>query len=787
MVIIYVKGLGMIQRTLLQRLRTKRIRSTEKLADRPLLLRMVVTGLSLLVAWPSLASHSLGTVQDITPVSVGPGPGTVTFSDPGVRFLLLRLTASPGSAGDRVRISLPYGDDVLDLVPGQRLWSRPVPGDEATLEYLDNGDGLGGAVIDRTGRGTIIDIFQISPLVEPPFSTGGLCGGPTPSWEAVDCLMPGDPKQALMKTISDSVGMFVMEHAGNLTSCSAALIDADLVLTAAHCVGAVEVESGSFTLDFETDCGGGKPMGYNPKFFKIVRQVRSGFDNPPPEPSLDYAVLQIDTTPLGIGAPPLALQGTYPTIGEEVFAIHHPRGAPKKVSRKPNDPQCEVLPVPGSSTEVVDFACDIDNGSSGSPLFNLSGEILGVNDWRLGACVRAQATHVIQPDLAATDPPPADVDVVAIFDRSGSMSLPAPDGGTKIEAAKEAAELFFGLIRTTMTHQAGLVSFNHSVQTDHGLALMDGGARTDLIGPPLATSKVGGLAAGGATTIGGGLERAQGELSDHGAANTPTLLLLTDGLQNTAPTIEEVEPTLGDSRICAVGFGSEASLDGPLLTRLARDHGGIYTRADRGLELKKFFALCFGNIFESGISLDPDYHLHEGVVAADPIPLQVCGEDSLTVVIGWEFPRSHFILELRSPSGAVVTASSPGVEASRGQTWAFLRLPLPFNGDRDGTWTLSVRRHEGSVEFPNPLPHEDFMVLSVIDGGPRLLPGPMPVLYTGDSLEPRVILRDDQGGAYNAQIELTVERPSEGTGNLLTRSGSAPCPGRSTVISSMRG
>ncbi len=727
----------------------------------------------LLAAAPVGAAHSLGTAQAITPVPVGPGGGVVTFPDPGAKFLILRLTANPGSTGDRIRVTLPYGDDVLDLVAGQQVWTRPAPGASVQLQYLDNGDGIGGAVIDKTGRGTIIDLFQLNPFVDPAFNTSGLCGGPTPNWQDVDCLDGANPTQSLMKTVAESVGIFVDVSGTNVSSCSAALIDSDLILTAAHCINDEGIASGSFTLDFELACGPATPPGYNPKFYKVLGPppVRSGFASPPAS-SLDYAVLQIDTSP-GLSAPPLQMRPDHPGTGTEVFAIHHPRGAPKKVSRKPLDPQCQVFSNPDLS--VVDFACDIDNGSSGSPLLDLAGRIVGVNDWRLGPCVRAQATTVIRPDLISPVPPPVDVDTMLVFDRSGSMSMTAPGGDTKLADAKEAAGLFYDLLRTDASHKAGLVTFSDTLSTDHDLAPITPGAKDTLLGVPHGSGgKVGAITAGGLTTIGGGLERAQQRLDLLGGVNTPTILLMTDGLQNRAPMVADVEPGLAGTRICAVGFGSEASLDGPLLTRLARDHGGLYTRADRGLDLKKFFALCFGNIFESGISMDPTYRLAQGQTVSQVIDIPVCGETSLTAVVAWETSATRLFLRLESPAGAIVGAATPGVTASSGLTWAYLRLPLPFNGERDGIWRLTAFRLEGTGEFGDPLNAEEFVAVSVVDGGPKLQAVPLPTLYTGDLLAPLVTLRDDSGRIYHADIAVELERPTEGTGNLLTRSGLGP-------------
>jgi hypothetical protein len=727
-----------------------------------------------LVVVPSVrASHILGPVQSAS-FPVGPGAGDVAFSDPVAKFLILEITASAGSTGDRVEVDLGYGTDVFNLTPGQRFWTRPVGGSSVTLRYLDNGDGVGGAVVDRYGRGEQINLFQTtSPFVDPTFSTAGFCGG-GPSWQNVACLSDADPTQALMKTVAKSVGMAVMIGPRSesdptivVSSCTATLIAPDLVLTAAHCfAGADDVASASFTLDYLSDCAGNRPAGYDPKFFKVKRLVRSGFEDPPAG-EVDYAVLQVDTGISGIGVPPLPFHsGPPPALDTEVFIIHHPRGVPKKVSRQPLDAGCKIV-APASSS-VIDFGCDLDNGSSGSPLFDLSGEVIGVNDWAGGCSNGAQTATVIRPDMVNPVPPPVDVNVMAVLDRSGSMSLPDLSGGPKLAKAQEAAELFYNLLRTDHTYKAGLVSFSTTATPDRDPVLVSAASKADLV----ATS--GALTASGLTTIGGGVKLARQKLIAAGGPNSPDILLMTDGLQNTDPSIEEAEMTLGPTRLCAVGFGTEASLDGPRLTRLARDHGGIYVRAGEGLDLKKFFALCFGNLFESGISMDPFETLAAGVPASPPVPLQVCGEQTLTVVAGWTDPAGSLYIELTTPGGVTLTSATAGVSGGAGSTWAYLRLPLPFGGERDGTWKVRVVRPGGGGEFPPPTPLERYFLTTVIKGGPRLRAAAMPPLYTGDPLDPRVILRDPRGMRFPATMQLTVERPTDGTGNLLTASGLGP-------------
>jgi hypothetical protein len=754
-------------------------------------------------------SHRLGPIITLgSPRRIGPdsgapatGPNTwqENFSDPGgaggTKFLMLHFRDATLTGGDRLEVDLGYDMDVFTAASGPQFYSRPVRGDSVTIRYIDDGVGVadGGVTLDRYGRGEGLvnggadshlggnvnaDVFLIDPTYDNPtiFNSNGVCpGGGSPSWENVACLPDG-----IMKTAARSTGMIIMEHLNNrvspprleLSSCSAALIDADLILTAAHCISTDdEAASGSFTLDFQTNCAGARPAGYNPKFYKMRRVVRTGFARPAGDmrPPLDYSIVQIDTGPSGIGVPPVSIRADAPTLGEQLFVIHHPRGATKKISRQPTDPTCAVNS--GSSSTVLVYACDSDNGSSGSPVFDAMGRVVAVNDWAPGACNnQGQTGTVILQDFLTEPLPLRDVNVVAVFDRSGSMSLSGLSGTPKIQEARQAAALFISLLRTTASHQAGLVSFSTTPALDFGLAPVNATNKNTLIGPvpPGNSGVVGALSPGGSTTIGGGLRTAQRQLPAPGpTTNTPAILLMTDGLQNTPPMIEEVEAELGETRLCIIGFGSEANLDGPLLTRLARAHDGLYTRAGEGLELKKFFVLCFGNIFETGISLDPISVIPAGATEAEAIRLGVCGEESLTVVLGWEHAEAGLILSLVTPAGDTITQSTPGVEGSSGDTWAYLRLQLPLNGQRDGNWQVRVSRPGGDPEF-SPSVAERFFVTSVIDGGPYFRPLGPRRYYTGDVINPLVRLLEPSGAKVAANVTVEVERPQAGTGNILT-------------------
>jgi hypothetical protein len=755
-------------------------------------------------------SHRLGSLVPVAPArefrsGVGTSlPGNTwedTFNAPAppsgtTKFMILHFVGASFAAGDRLEVPLGNGDtDIFDATSGPDFWTRPIKGASVAIRFVDGGTATGVAPLTEFGRGEGIvnggdsagggnangDVFMTDPgpaYADPPFfNPGGVCPPGARHWANVETLPAG-----IMRDVARSTGMF-LEVSDNVSSCSAALIGPDLILTAAHCLAAgTAIPSGSFTLDYQTDAAGNRPPGYAPKFHKLKRLVKAGWATSATggltggAGLLDYAIIQIETPPGGLGVPPLPIRPDLPPVGDDVFLIHHPRGATKKVSQRSTDPECFVK---SNGDAIIRFGGDLDNGSSGSPLFDLSGRIIGVNDWS-GGCTPgngAQAAAAILVDMASAPPPETDVDVVLVFDRSGSMSLPGLSGITKIEEARAAAALFIDLLRTDRTHRAGLVTFSTTASAPEALAPISGN-KTALIGPPPGRDggAIGGITPDAMTTIGGGLRVGRQQLTATASANTPAILLLTDGLQNTPPMIDEVEDEHGNTRLSIIGFGTEGQLDGPLLTRLARTHGGIYTRAGEGLALKKFFVLSFGNIFQTGIAMDPFFVFPAGSASMPPMPLNVCDEDSIIVVLSWEHASEGLILSLETPAGNTLTRSTPGVFSSSGNTWVYFRLALPFSGEREGVWQIRVTRPTGGGEFPAPLPAERFFVTAIADGGPFMTPAnPGRRYYTGDTINPQVILRYPSGyQTHHADMTLEVDTPTDGTGNILTGTGLRP-------------
>jgi hypothetical protein len=295
-------------------------------------------------------------------------------------------------------------------------------------------------------------------------------------------------------------------------------------------------------------------------------------------------------------------------------------------------------------------------------------------------------------------------DIVIVIDRSGSMDDDCP-GGTAdpgepdcpLNDAKAAAWLLANLIADVPSsgagsHKIGLVSFSSGSTLELGLTDAAGIVSDDDVDNTALELALAGIGAGGATSIGAGLQEAVDLLNDTGTNPHQAVLILTDGMQNTAPDLDDVVD-IGEIQICAIGFGDGA--DGDDLRTTAEAHAGIYlAHVDTNpgnLTLEKFFVDCFGQIFDSSIAEDPIVTLPAGAVSSMPILTPLCGsESSLTYIIGDENIGDrrtcdlHLIVE--TPAGNLVDLSDPAVERGSGPDHMFARIGLPYRGEIAGIW-----------------------------------------------------------------------------------------------------
>lgn len=91
-----------------------------------------------------------------------------------------------------------------------------------------------------------------------------------------------------------------------------------------------------------------------------------------PSDELDYVIFKTDYTRNMV----LKISGEIPDIGEDVFAIGSPQGLSNSLTKGT---------ISGfRENERIQIDATIDHGSSGGPLFNLKGEVIGITSSGLG-------------------------------------------------------------------------------------------------------------------------------------------------------------------------------------------------------------------------------------------------------------------------------------------------------------------------------------------------------------------------------------------------------------------
>jgi hypothetical protein len=210
----------------------------------------------------------------------------------------------------------------------------------------------------------------------------------------------------------------------------------------------------------------------------------------------------------------------------------------------------------------------------------------------------------------------------------------------------------------------------------------------------------------------------------------------------------------------------------------------MFTRAEMGVSLMKFFSHAFGNIFETGILKDPEFDLPANQDVSQPLEFNVCKEDAITVAVGWDDVQGILQANLTSPSGMVISGTSANVEQSHGRSWTFLRAPLPYSGEQKGKWNVTVYRPTASIPvIPRflrsiiraiaPPPPLHYFVNIIPTGGSAL--GKVfdnKTYYTGDTINPCVFFSFADGSwPGDAKVELTLSRPNASIGNILSQLG----------------
>ncbi|MFF0267464.1 LodA/GoxA family CTQ-dependent oxidase [Kribbella sp. NPDC004536] len=283
-----------------------------------------------------------------------------------------------------------------------------------------------------------------------------------------------------------------------------------------------------------------------------------------------------------------------------------------------------------------------------------------------------------------------------VLDRSGSMSEDRGDGQSKHTALQQAANIFVDVMLEG--DGVGIVRFNEDAQPLQSVLELGPGGLSDLNRNATHDTINGtGLDPSGSTSIGDGIFEGRGLLDAAPAYDVKSLVVLTDGMENSPRWISDVAAQI-NSRTYAVGLGQPQNISVPALQTISGNNGGYLLvtgaiTADNRFLLQKYFLQILAGISNAEIVLDPDGVLTRGTVQRIPFQL-TDGDSGVDVVL--LTPRPDIVdFRLQTPNGLLLepwrAMAEPAMRYVAGDGVSYYRLTLPTQlvpgrFDQAGTW-----------------------------------------------------------------------------------------------------
>lgn len=342
--------------------------------------------------------------------------------------------------------------------------------------------------------------------------------------------------------------------------------------------------------------------------------------------------------------------------------------------------------TPDEVQEILELSADPVGGYDYNHEPTRPGHSLELGYGRLN--VNRALQEVIARAVISLQPDP--VDIALSIDRSGSMT------GAKLSAAQNAASQVVRLMNTG--DRIAVTSYSTGSSVDYFMNEI-----TSEVIKDNAIGAINGLAAGGWTSIGGGLGSAQGQFLFAAPANYPqSIILMSDGMSNTAPWVGSTLPLLpAATDVYTIGFATSASsISEDTLQTIASDTGGEYffagadgmasgmrggtpgamASSGAGMELIKSYQLSLENAAQREV-------LEVSVADLSRQPLQDAyyidvdrSFDQIRFNLLWEDPNTWTSFLLTDPSGRTF---KPFLEDKTLTSYVVYK-PTP------GTWRLDV-------------------------------------------------------------------------------------------------
>lgn len=333
------------------------------------------------------------------------------------------------------------------------------------------------------------------------------------------------------------------------------------------------------------------------------------------------------------------------------------------------------------------------------------------------------------------------VDVVGVFDTSGSMGGAVAGGGTKMAAAIQAGKLLVELLPPDLNNRVAATRFSTDASTFLPIDFLTTGnqpAKRDAIAdPPLSPAGWTAIAAGAMTGV---VEFANPRPGGPPPNLTKAMIVLTDGIDNTAyknPADNQYYSILGgpardpanlsntvntlpfvppsDVEIYAVGLGTGQDISIQQLAALSGSAGGYYgsvdpTRPAAAYELMKFYTQIFMDLVDTSTIVDPKNVINAG--DKHIIEFDVLRGDVNGMVVMYDFDGERLPFYLETPNGEMIDAAfvPAGFQLRSGWTdqtrFLDFQLPVEDPGRFAGRWKLVVL-HRGRVCYGRPVDDKD--------------------------------------------------------------------------------
>ena len=207
-----------------------------------------------------------------------------------------------------------------------------------------------------------------------------------------------------------------------------------------------------------------------------------------------------------------------------------------------------------------------------------------------------------------------------------------------------------------------------------------------------AKSAIDALYARNNTSIGGGLQTGNNQLSTLGNPTQPwAMVLLTDGWENTAPWVTDVLPAIKASKTVVHTIGLGSSADQALLMDIAAQTGGTYSYAPGPDQLSEIYNSIIGTVSNRQTLFASSGTAQQGVTDQANVIVDSTISDA-TFSVSWANSSSSLDLTLTKPDGSVINSLNAlldsNIEYVAGPTYKYYRVHSPTLVS--GVWTINV-------------------------------------------------------------------------------------------------